>query len=172
VTLRWQVTARTHVFTSFVRSDARGDLNTFEQYLGDFPNPIIRPNEYGRLNYDAPNRFLTWGAFGLPWKFELWPVLDVHTGFPYSLVDNDLNFVGSRDSQRFPAFASLDVQIVRPIQIPLFGRKHNARIGLKVFNATSHFNPRDVQNNLSSPEFGQFYNSVGTQFRGKLEFDF
>ena len=172
VTLRWQATPRTRLFASYVHSDSRGDLNTFQQYLGDFPNPIIRPNQYGRLAFDAPNRFLTWGSFGLPKKFELWPVLDVHTGFPYSRVDNDLNFVGTRDSQRFPVFASLDVQLVRPIQISLFGRKHNARIGLKVFNITDRFNPRDVQNNLFSPKFGDFYNTVPTQFRGKFEFDF
>ncbi len=171
-TLRWQATERTHFFASFVHSDARGDLNTFEQYFGDFPNPIIRPNQYQPLPYDAPNRFLAWGSIGLPSKFELWPVWDVHTGFPYSLVDNDLNFVGPRDSERFPVFASLDVQLVRPLRISLFGRKHTARIGLKVFNVTNHFNPRDVQNNVASPYLGQFYNSVGTQFRGKLEFDF
>ena len=76
-----------------------------------------------------------------------------------------------RDSERFPTFASFDFQVVRSLQISVFGRKHSARLGLKVFNVTGHFNPRDVQNNVSSPNFGQFYNGVGTQFRGKFEFD-
>lgn len=171
-TLRYQPTQRTRLFASYVHSKARGDLNTFEEYLGDFPNPIIRPDQYGPLPHDAPNRVVAWGSFVMPWKFELWPVLDVHTGFPYSRVDNDLNFVGRRNSERYPAFASLDLQILRPVRISMFGRKRDARLGLKMFNATGHFNPRDVQNNLFSPNYGRFYNGVGTKCGGKFEFDF
>jgi len=108
----------------------------------------------------------------MPWKLEFWPLLDVHSGFPFSVVDDELNFAGRRDSRRFPAFASLDFQVIRPFQVVVFGRKHTLRAGLKVFNATNHFNPRDVQNNIFASDFGSFFNSVGTQFRAKLEFDF
>lgn len=99
-------------------------------------------------------------------------MLDVHSGFPYSKVDDELNFVGQRNSLRFPAFASLDVQILRPFRVTVFHREHTLRAGIKVFNATSHFNPRDVQDNIASPSYGALFNSVGTQFRGKFEFDF
>jgi hypothetical protein len=37
------------------------------------------------------------------------PVLDVHTGFPYSLTDQKRNFVGQRNSESFPRFSSLVV---------------------------------------------------------------
>jgi hypothetical protein len=124
------------------------------------------------LPYDAPNRVLFWGSLRLPAKIEFWPVLDAHNGFPYSPVDDNLNFVGRRDSKRFPTFASLDVQVVRPFHMTVFNRKHTLRAGLKVFNATSHFNPRDVQNNIFSPGYGARFNSVGSQFRAKFEFDF
>ena len=33
---------------------------------------------------------------------------------------------------------------------------HNATVGLKVFNITNHFNPRDYQGNLASADFGGF----------------
>jgi hypothetical protein len=42
---------------------------------------------------------------------------------------------------------------------------------LKVFNVTNHFNPRDYQGNLASPEFGGFANGVGRTFRGKWVFE-
>jgi len=171
-TLRWQASQRATFYTSFVRSYAHGELNGYGQFFGNSPNPIVRPNQFGPLPYDAPNRLLFWGSLRLPFKIEFWPVLDVHSGFPYSKVNDELNFVGQRDSQRFPAFASLDVQVVRPFRIKVFNRERTLRAGIKVFNATSHFNPRDVQDNITSPNYGGLYNSVGTQFRGKLEFDF
>ena len=173
VTLRWQTGERSTLFASYVRSHARGDLNNFGQFYDNFPNPILRPNEFGLLPYDAPNRFLCWGVFGLPWKVDFSPVLDVHNGFPFSRVDNDLNFVGPRDQGgRFPVFGSLDVQIVRPFRIKFHHHKPVIRAGIKVFNVTNHFNPRDVQENIFSPNFGDFYNGVGREFRGKFEFNF
>jgi hypothetical protein len=171
--VRWKATERTLIYASYVRSRARGDLNTFGQFFDNIPNPIIRPNEYGPLPYDAPNRFLAWGVIGLPWKVEFSPLLDVHDGFPYSKVDDNLNFVGPRDQAgRFPAFASLDVKFVRPFRIKLHHHKTTVLAGIKIFNVTNHFNPRDVQDNIASPNFGDFYNGVGRQFRGKFEFNF
>jgi hypothetical protein len=172
-TLRWQARERTTVFTSFVRSRTNGDLNSFEQYFGNYSIPILRPNERGPLPYHAPNRFLFWGTIGLPWKLDFAPVLDVHTGFPFSKVDNDLNFVAPRDrGGRYPYFGALDIQLTRPFKVPFLGRKYKTVAGLKVFNVTNHFNPRDVQQNVDSPKFGALYNSVGRQFRAKLEIEF
>jgi len=171
--VRWRATERTLIYFSYVRSRARGDLNTFGQFFDNFPNPIIRQNEYGPLPYDAPNRFLAWGVLGLPWKVEFSPLLDVHDGFPYSRVDNDLNFVGRRNQGgQFPEFASLDVKLVRAFRIHWHRHHPVVKAGIKVFNLTNHFNPRDVQDNIASPNFGDFYNGVGRQFRGKFEFNF
>ena len=171
-TLRWQINHRSRLYTSFIHSFAHGDLNSYGQYFGDFPNPVIRANQYGPLPHDTPERFLAWGNFGMPWKVELWPVLDIHSGFPFSRVDDDLNFVGHRNTQRYPAFASLDMQAVRQCRISMFRHKVDSKIGVKVFNITGHSNLRDVQNNIASPDYGRLYNNVGRQFRGKLEFDF
>jgi hypothetical protein len=41
-------------------------------------------------------------------------------------------------------------------------------VGVKVFNLTNHFNPRDFQGNLASDEFDGFYNGVGRKFGMKF----
>ena len=70
---------------SYVRSKAFGNLNDFNQFFGNNATAVINPDEQGRLPFDAPNRFLAWGQFDAPFKLTVLPVLDVHTGFPYSL---------------------------------------------------------------------------------------
>jgi hypothetical protein len=83
-----------------------------------------------------------------------------------------LDFVGPRSlTGRFPAFISLDAQVTKGFRMPLF-KNHKMRIGAAVFNITNHFNPRDVQNNLGSSSFGQFFNSLGPSVRGKFEVAF
>jgi hypothetical protein len=99
------------------------------------------------------------------------PVLDIRTGFPYSIIDEDRNFVGPRNlAGRFPNFASLDLEILRSVSLPGRFNKYRVELGLKVFNLTNHFNPRDFQNNLASDDFGGFFNGVGRQFGTRINF--
>ena len=157
---------------SYVWSNARGDLNTVNNFLGDLPAFVIRPNEYGPLPWDAPHRILIYGQIRLPSDISVSPALEIHSGFPYSAVDEQLNFVGARNQAgHFPRYISLDAQILKGFRIPMFD-KRRARVGVAIFNLTNHYNPRDVQNNLGSQSFGQFYNSLKTSVRGKFEFDF
>jgi hypothetical protein len=157
------------IVASYTRSSATGDLNDFNGFFGNVENPVIRPNEHGPLGWDAPNRVLVWTSLTLPRGFALFPVLDTRTGFPLSHLDADRNFVGPRNGVgRFPAFVSLDAQVSKKLLV--FG--HRTTVGLKVFNITNHFNPRDYQGNLASGNFGDFNNSVGRTFRGKWIFEF
>jgi len=157
---------------SYVRSKAFGNLNDFNQFFGNNGTAVINPDEQGRLPFDAPNRFLAWGQFEAPFKLTVLPVLDVHTGFPYSRVNQEREFVGPRDAQRFPRFASLDLQLTRPIKIP-FGRDRlKARVGLSVFNILNRFNPRDVQSDVDSNRFDAMFNGVGRIWRGKFVLEF
>jgi len=71
----------------------------------------------------------------------------------------------------FPTYFSLDIQGTKSIKIPMLKDKR-ARIGLAVLNVTNHFNPRDVQNNFTSPNYGKFYNSLGTSIKAKIDLDF
>ncbi|MEM4251463.1 MAG: hypothetical protein QW828_06485 [Candidatus Bathyarchaeia archaeon] len=154
-----------------MRSRSFGDLNDYNSFYGNFRQPVIRSNERGRLAFDAPDRLLLSGTLELPFRLVLSPILEIRTGFPYSLIDEDQRFI-TRNQERFPRFLSLDLQIVRPVTIPFRGKKIKARVGLKFFNLGNHFNPRDVQSNLDSPNFGTFYNSIPSTIRGKFEFDF
>jgi hypothetical protein len=132
---------------------------------------VIRPNEYGPQPFDVPNRLLFWGDFGLPFDTVATPVLDWRSGFPYSLLNEEQNYVGPRGAGgRFPNFLTLDLQVTKGLRIPFRGKKYKGRVGFTVFNLTDHWNPRDVQNNLASPQFGSFYNSPGISFRTKFEF--
>jgi hypothetical protein len=169
ITARYQFRGTDQIVGSYTRSSASGNLNDFNSYFGNIENPVIRPDERGPLPWDAPNRFLFWSNVSLPAGFGVFPLLDVRTGFPLSVVDADRNFVGRRDAAgRFPTFVSLDTQVTKRLRV--FG--HNATIGLKVFNITNHFNPRDFQGNLASVGFGGFANGVGRAFRGKWVFEF
>jgi hypothetical protein len=168
VTTRYHTAQGNELVASYVRSAAIGDLNDFNSFFGNFQNPIIRANERSRLAYDAPNRFLFWGNFKAKWGLNISPVFDVRQGFPYSVIDEDRNFVGPRNSKRYPTFAALDLQVTKAFSLPDKLEKYRIRGGFKIFNITNHFNPRDVQNNLASANFGTFYNGVGRMFALKF----
>ncbi len=169
ITARYQLGGSDQIVASYTRSSAVGNLNAFNDFFGNVENPVIRPDQRGPLPWDAPHRVLLWSNISLPGGFAIFPVLDVRSGFPLSNLDADRNFVGARnEAGRFPTFVSLDTQLTKKLRV--FHR--NAIIGLKVFNVTNHFNPRDYQGNLASVEFGGFNNSVGRTFRGKWVLEF
>jgi hypothetical protein len=125
-----------------------------------FEQPVIRPNVSGVVASDVPHRLLTWGVFELPWKLTVSPMLDVHTGLPYSNMDVLQNYVGVPDGHRFSTFLSLDAKIYREFSLPLpfLGRsaKRKLRLGVFALNLTNHQNWHDVYSNVESPRFGTF----------------
>ncbi len=155
---------------SYTNTKAVGDLNTADVITGNFPALNIQPNQYGLLPFDATHRFLTYGQIALPHDILLAPMIEYRTGFPFSAVNDRLEFVGERNrAGRFPDYFSIDVQVTKGFRIhaPII-RKYKLRGGVALFNITSHFNPRDVQNNIFNPNYGTFYNSLG--FGTKLQF--
>lgn len=173
LTLRWDPNERTHTFVSYVHSHAQGDLNTFDQFFGTFPSPLIRANQFGPLSYDVPNRFLFWGSIGLPWKLEYAPVLELRQGFPFSAVDANLNYIGQRNGAgRFPLFFAWDSLIQRPWKAKVHHKTYTVYTGFRIYNLTAHDNPRDVQQNITSPLFGNTFNTFGRQYRARIEIEF
>jgi hypothetical protein len=157
-TLRVHASSRTDLNCSYVWSLARGDLNTLTQIFVPFEQPVIRPNFYADLPSNVPHRVVTWGRFKLPREVTVSPILDVHSGFPYSVNDVLQNYVGAPNSRRFPAFFSLDLQLTKDFRVPVIPwlNKHKVRGALQIFNITNHSNPRDVYANVASPYFGRF----------------
>ena len=171
VTTRYTFRERDEFTASYVRSSAEGDLNDFNSYFGNFENPVIKANERSRLPWDSPNRFIFWGEFHVKYHLTVAPVFDIRTGFPYSIIDEDRNFIGARNrAGRYPTFTSFDLQVTRSISLPGRWNKYLADVGLKVFNLTNHFNPRDFQNNLASDGFGGFSNGVGRKYGMRVTF--
>jgi hypothetical protein len=157
-TLRVRPSDKADFNISYVNSQARGDLNTMATVFVPYEEPVIRPNLFGTLPNDVPNRVVAWGRFKLPQKFLVSPLLDWHSGFPYSFADELQNYVGVPDSHTLPAFLSLDLLTSKDFQIrfiPLL-RKHALRGSVRVFNLTDHGNFRDVYNTVTSPYFGSY----------------
>jgi hypothetical protein len=148
------------VNVSYIWSRTRGDLNNLSSVLIPFEQPVIRPNVYGILPYDVPNRVVTWGIFSLPKELKFSPIVDLHTGYPYSNVDTLQNYVGTPNGQRFAPFFTLDVKIYRQFRIPFLGsehgKSHHVRLGFYSLNVTNHGNFNAVFNNVTAPNFGQF----------------
>lgn len=166
VTVRRRLERNGEITVSYVRSKARGSLNDFVSLFGTTRDPIIRPNEFSRQPFDAPNRFLAWGVINLPRTITIAPTIEYRQGFPYTVLDEEQQVVGSRNrGGRFPNLFTLDLQATKEIRLT---RTRRARVGVQLFNLTDHFNPRDVQNNLGSPAFGAFANSADRQVRLKF----
>jgi hypothetical protein len=160
VTVRYRPSERNELNISYAWSRARGDLNTLSDTFIPVQAPVIRPNAYGVQPSDVPNRVLAWGYVTLPKKFVFTPVVDIHTGFPYSNVDVLQNYVGVPDSLRFPIYFSLNVKLSRDFMIPMSFKENAKRrkinIGIFSLDVTNRLNPHDVFNNVTSPLFGVF----------------
>jgi len=159
-TLHFQPIHHADLNVSYIWSRARGDLNTVSNIFLPFEQPVIRPNVSGILPSDVPHRVVSWGVFHLPWSLTVSPVVDVHTGFPYSNVDVLQNYAGVPNGPRFPTFFSLDAQAYRDFHLHLpfmeRGTRHKVRVGLYSINLTNHGNFHDVYSNEASPFFGRF----------------
>lgn len=164
--VRYSFGASDQLKASYIWSHARGDLNNLSSVMIPFAAPVFRPDVYGILASDIPNRFIAWGIFALPWKITLSPLVDVHSGFPWSPVDVTQQYVGTPNGQRFPTFFSLDLKAYRTFRIPFWkgknGKDHHFRLGAYSLNVTNHGNFSTVYNNVASPGYGQF---VGFLYR-------
>jgi Carboxypeptidase regulatory-like domain len=158
--------------SSYVYSRAFGNLNDPSLFFGNYPQAVIQPDARARLPFDARNRFLFWGDFQGPWKLNILPVYDLHTGFPYSVENQFREYVGPRNTGHFPRFSSCDLQVLRPVSLHIADRHLSMRAGFTVFNLFNHFTPRDVQNIEQSSLFGEFFNDAWREYRGKLVFQF
>jgi hypothetical protein len=157
-TLRFRPSDKADFNISYVNSQARGDLNTMASVYVPYEQPVIQPNLFGTLPTNVPERVVAWGRVKLPQKLIVTPLLDWHSGFPYSLYSDLQNYVGPPNSLRFPSFLSLDLRISKDFKLPFIPilRKHTFQGSVSVFNLTNHGNYRDVYNTVSSPYFGHY----------------
>jgi hypothetical protein len=158
---------RMDVSVSYVHSLARENLNAFVNFYGSVLAPIVGRDEYAPAAADAPHRLFVRGEAMPTLRWLLVGTFDVRSGLPYSVVNEDLEFVGARNQQRFPTYARTELGFDRRISLA----HAHPWLGMRVANAFGAFLPTDVQANLGSPVFGSFYNSEYRQFRIHIRFE-
>ncbi len=168
LTLRWFRSDDMKLAFTYVRARSRADLNAYDAFFGNIRQPIVRANEFSITSVDVPNRLIVRGVLQVSRNWSVAPFLEVRNGFPYSIVDERQEFVGQRNlGGRFPAVATLDLDVQRPIRVG----KWRARIGFAIFNILNRFTPREVQNNRDSIRFGSFLNPVNRAVRIRFYFE-
>ncbi len=151
---------------SYVTSHAEGNQNIFDNFVGNYSEPFIRPASYANLPGDLPNRFLMWGHLKVPFqKFELNPTVEYRNGFPYTSYDSMQNYVGVPNSQAFPHFLSVDARLMRDFRV---SKSHVIRLSVTGYNLTNHFNALAIHDNVADPQYGTFFGNYHRHYR----FDF
>ncbi len=162
LTLRYAPGPGLEASGSYVRSSAYANLNAYTAFFDNVRWPIIGTDAYAPTGSDIPHRFV--GRFrtlvGSRWSLS--SVVEVRTGFPYSAVNEMLDWVGPRNQQfHYPMVAVVDLGVER--QVKLF--KWKPWIGVRAYNALNAFVPSEVQANLASSAFGSLYNTYHRQIR-------
>lgn len=147
---------------TYVYAKSSADLNAFSAFFNTVRMSLIRDNAFAPTDADVPHRLLARARIVVAGKWRFVPLLEVRNGFPYTAVDERWEFMGVRNSDRhFPAVVRFDVAAER--QVALGGWR--PWLGVRILNVFDRIHPRDVQNILSSPRFGEFFNSDPLQAR-------
>jgi hypothetical protein len=152
---------------SYRHSHAEGDLNSFANFYDTMLWPVVARNQYGPLSTDVPHRFFARGRLLPTPTWLIIGVADWRSGLPYSIVNENLDFVGQRNTARMPTYFRVDVGLEHRFHIG----KLQPWIGVRSYNALNAFLPADVQANIASPAFGSLYNSQFRQFRLQVRFE-
>lgn len=156
-TIRYLGSERRDLTVSYVWSSGTTDLNTFDQFYGNFRTPIVRVNEHSLSPTDVPHRLLVRGTIGLAGGWDASPVIEWRSGFPWSAVDEYFDFVGPRNrAGRLPTVFTVDLSLVRPWRV----KQHRFRAGVRLYNLFGASAARDVQASLASPDYGRFFNPI------------
>lgn len=146
---------------SWVHSRSEADLNSFVDLFGTVRAPVVRPSEYGLSSYDVPDRMVLRAAAEVG-RWYLTGMLEARQGTPWSAVDEDLEFVGPRNaSGRLPGAVLIDLAVERRLRV----RRWQPWIGVGVVNLLGQFAARDVQANVTAPDYGTFYNPMPRRLR-------
>jgi hypothetical protein len=154
---------------SYVHSRDRGTLSDFDNFIGNFPTPVVRPITYSNLPGDLPNRFLVWGRVNPHvWGLTVMPIVEYRNGFSYATYDAGQNYVGIPYSgeTRFRNFFSADARLVKDFKV---NPKYTLRLSLAGFNLTNHFNPLLVHSNIADPRYGTFFGNYKRRYRFDFE---
>jgi hypothetical protein len=154
---RYLANERRDVTVSYVHSRSTRDLNAYDDFFGNFRDPIIRANENSLSPTDVPNRVIVRGSLGLPARWVFSPIYEWRSGFPWSAVNEFQDFVGPRnETGRLPRVSTFDFSLTRPFRF----KKYRFTAGVRAFNVFATGDERDVQANITASDYGTFYNPI------------
>jgi hypothetical protein len=150
------------LFASYTRSSTRTDS------LLDFSldTPLFSPQQGGPLDWDAPHRLISWGWTPLIKKFDLAYSAEWRSGYPFSAINQERRLVGEPNSNRFPAYFSLNVHAERRFRLLNF----NLALRAGFNNITNRGNPIAVNNNINSSQFLFFSGMQKRVFTARIRF--
>ena len=153
VTARKNFKGNHFVFASYTESRA-----TSSAVLSfNLENQLFSPQLPGPMPWDSPHRLVSWGFLPLIRGYDLAYTVDLRSGYPFYLVNENQELVGAPGVMRFPTFFSLNLAIEK--RFHLFGFEWALRAGFD--NITNHDNPTVVNNNVDSPQFLTYAGSQG-----------
>ena len=150
------------LFASYMRSHSRSN-----QVLDfNIDNPQFSPQQPGPYPWDAPNRFLSWGLLPIYRGFDFAYSTELRSGFPFNVVNDQLQLVEPPGSRRFPTWFTLNTHIEK--RFHALGYDWAIRGGFN--NVTGRRNYTYVNNNINSPDFLTFGNYEGRALTGRIRF--
>jgi hypothetical protein len=168
ITLRYAPSRQLELSGTYARSSAWANLNAYTAFFDNIRWPVIGQDQYAPTASSVPNRLIAHTRTIFANRVLVSSILEIHSGFPYSVVNDMLDWVGPRNQRfYFPTFAMLDLDVEHKFTFI----KGKPWIGIRAFNALNRFSPTEVQSNLSSLAFGSFYNSYGRQLRLQIRFE-
>lgn len=161
--LRHSFTENAEIFGSYTRSTARTN-EALDPVLGGL---LFAAQKAGPLPWDAPNRFLTWGWTPLPvWNLFLSHFFEYRTGFPFSVINQQLQIVGSPGGRRFPDYVNLNLGLERYFRF----RRYAFAGRVAAINILGRQNPDSVVNNIAASNFLTFGGGQRRAFTIRLRF--
>jgi hypothetical protein len=162
IDLRRSFHQRYIVTASYMRSSST--TNQVLDYSLD--NLITSPQVPGPYPWDAPNRFLAWGLLPLIKGFDLAYSVEVRSGFPFGVVNQQQQLVLPPGAYRFPTYITVNPHLEK--RFHALGFYWALRGGFD--NITNRHNAYTVNNVVGSPQYLQFSNFDRRAFTARIRF--
>jgi hypothetical protein len=148
---------------------SRSVTNTVLTYSLD--NPIYGLEGPGPYAWDTPHRFLAWGMAPLPslpliHKLDFAYSVDYRSGYPFSLTNQQQQYLQPLNNMRFPRFFSFSPYLEKRFTL----RNYNFALRGGFDNVTSSRNPTAVNSNINSPNFLTYSNLDRRTFVARIRF--
>jgi hypothetical protein len=126
---------------------------------------ILSPQQGGPLLWDAPNRIVSSGWTPIPlWGLLLSGFGEYHTGYPFSVVNEEQQLTDPANSHRFPNYFSLNLGLEK--RFPFKG--HEWAVRISGVNVTRHNNPDTVVNDVDAPNYLTYAGGQNRAFTVRL----